>query len=135
MGVGGGDEVEQGRFGQESFAVIGGGVGSHGSSPIHDAGKEIERAGADIADEAEDIEDVSAIGLIDAAVHAQADEEHAEHRDQQQQAADVALEQEVASAGESQPTIGATTDMVVTGYSGAVVFSLLLSPFRFLFSG
>src|ERR1039458_2144721 len=100
MRVGGGDKVQQASDDNESFAVIGGGVGGHNVAPVHDARQKIEPARAHVADETENVENISAVRFVDTAVHAEPDQKHCEHRNKEEKSAHVALQKNVSGAGD-----------------------------------
>ncbi len=76
MGVDGGDEVEQAADYEELGAVVAKSDGDRACSQAEDAGDEVERAEAELADEAEDVEYVAGVGCVDFALQAEADEVH-----------------------------------------------------------
>src|SRR6266550_4396895 len=85
------------------FSIVRGGVCGGSLTPAHDAGQEVERSGAKVANKAEHLQDISAIRPVDPSVHSQTDHKHCDHRYHQQDSAYVAFLNNVSCA-RNQPT-------------------------------
>src|SRR2546428_2612790 len=109
VGVGHADKIQQARDNNVLCAVISRGVRDGALSPIHGPGHDIESSRAHIAHESEDVEDVAAIEPVDASLHQQPENEHADDGGHEQHSAHPALLDEM-SVVRNQPGHRRRTD-------------------------
>src|SRR5206468_12637479 len=90
------DEIQQASNDDVFRPVVRGGMCHNYMSPVVDAAKYVESAGAHVANEAENVENVSTVRLIDPPLHEDPEHEHGDNRTHQKKAANPAFLNEVS---------------------------------------
>src|SRR5215471_966857 len=94
--VGHANKVQQAGHNDVLRAIISGRVRDDAVAQVHHPRKDVQTAGAHIANESENVKNIAAIGLINSPLHHQAKHEHHHHGPHQQKAANPAFLNQVS---------------------------------------